>query len=135
MSLYLDSINHDALVLLCGYVNIESRFGGWFATESRMIKGRIIVSPVLFGKEVDAITRETMKDLLKEILVLVTKYNELVEVKDGRLCKDWFREESSLADWASFFRFYDVFSIWHKKEWTPKRIPKMRYLFESVLSI
>ena len=130
----IDAIDQDALVLLCGYVNIESRFGGWFSTESRMVKGRILVSPLLFGREADRFSRETMKDLLKEILVLITKYTEVVEVEDGRLYKDWFREESSLTDWASFFRFYDVFAIWQRKEWTPKRIQKMRYLFESTLS-
>ena len=87
----IDDIDQDALGLLSGYVNIESRFGGCFSTESRMIKGRILVSPLLFGKDVDEFSRETMKDLLKEILVLVTKYNEVVETNDGRLYKDCFR--------------------------------------------
>jgi hypothetical protein len=47
--------------------------------------------------------------------------------------KEWFRKESSMADWASFLNYYDIFSIWQKKEWTRARIQNMRYLFDLVL--
>ncbi len=129
----IEVVDRDSLVLLCGFVQIESRFGGIITTESRMVKGRILMSPYLFGKNTEGFGRETMKDMIKEILVLVTRYKEGLETKDGELYKDWFRKESSLTDWASFFRYYDVFSIWQKKNWTQKRIQKMRYLFDMSL--
>ena len=88
---------------------------------------------VLFFKCADKFARETLREMFKEVLVLVTKYKELKENYEGVLYKDWFRKESSIADWASFFKYYNIFSIWQKKEWTPKRIQKMRYLFELSL--
>ena len=127
------TVDQDTLLLLCGNVSVESRFGGWFSTESRMIKERIMISSVLFGKGADKFARETLREMFKEVLVLVTKYKELKENYEGVLYKDWFRKESSIADWASFFKYYNIFSIWQKKEWTPKRIQKMRYLFELSL--
>ncbi len=129
----INTVDRDALILLCGRVVIESRFGGRFTTDSRMIKERLFVLPQLFGKGVDTSDRETMKDLIKEILVLIVKYNQVIEAKDGGLYKEWFRKETSMEDWASFFRYYNVFCIWEKKKWTPKRIQNMRYLFDIVL--
>ena len=74
-----------------------------------------------------------MRDLIKEVIVLGVHYKELIESMDGDLYKDWFRKESSIEDWASFFRVYDIFSIWEKKEWTRQRIQNMRYLFDLIL--
>ena len=129
----MDTVDQDSLVLLCGFLHIKSRFGGWVTTESRMIIGRMLVTPFLFRKEIDEYSRGTMKELIKEILVIVARYNEVEMAKDGGLYKDWFRKESSIKDWASFFRYYDIFSIWQRKEWTSKRIKKMRYLFDLSL--
>lgn len=81
----------------------------------------------------DAFHQEELVSLIKEILVIVVLFTEAIEDDDGIKYKDWFREESSMEDWASFFRYYNMFSIWEKKEWTNKRIQNMRYLFDSVL--
>ncbi len=126
----IDTVDQKSLSLLCGYVKIESCFGGWFSTESRMIKERLVVLPLLFGKDTAEKSRDDLKDLIKEILVLGVEYKEMIEINEDSLFKDWFRKESSMADWASFFRYYDIFSIWQKKEWTSKRIQIMRYLFD-----
>ena len=126
----IDTVDQKSLILLCGHVKIESSFGGWFSTESRMIKERLLVLPLLFGKDTDENSRENLKDLIKEILVLVVQYKEMIKINEDGLYKDWFRKVSSMADWASFFRYYDIFSIWQKKDWTLKRIQKMRYLLD-----
>ena len=55
------------------------------------------------------------------------------EYHKGEPYKEWFRKESSMEDWASFFRYYDLFGIWQRKEWTGKRIRYMRKLFDMVL--
>jgi len=110
----IDTVDQSSLILTCGAVEIESRFGGWFKTDSRMVKERRLILPYLFGKNTDEFGRETMKELVKEILVLVVQYNELMGADDGGTYRDWFRKESSMEDWASFFRFYDIFVIWEK---------------------
>ena len=126
-------VDQDTLLLICGYVDVRSRFGMHVSTESRMVKERMIILRSLFGKEMDAFHQEELVSLIKEILVIVVLFTEAIEDDDGIKYKDWFREESSMEDWASFFRYYNMFSIWEKKEWTNKRIQNMRYLFDSVL--
>ena len=129
----INAVDRDALALLCGFVEIESRFGGCFTTDSRMLRMRIVVTPYLFGKDTDEFGRETMLDLIKETLVLGVKYKEVISTNEGELYKEWFRKESKMEDWASFLKYYDVFSIWEKKKWTRKRIQNMRYLFDLAL--
>ena len=129
----IDSVDQDSLILTCCSVSIESRFGGWYSTDSRMVKERMMILPYLFGKKTRDFERETMKSLIKEILVVIVQFTELMGANDGGTYKDWFRKESSIEDWASFFRFYDIFAIWQKKEWTRKRIQNVRYLFDMTL--
>ena len=70
----------------------------------------------------------------KEIITLGALYKEVVSTNDGGLYKDWFRKESTVEDWASFLKLYDIFSIWERKEWTRTRIQNMRYLFDLILA-
>lgn len=130
----LKTVDKSALVLICGSVQLESRFGGWVYTDSRMVKERQLILPYLFGKDTDDFGRETMEDLIKEIIVVCVRYIETVYTNDGDLYKEWFRKESTVADWASFFRLYNIFSIWRKKEWTRARIQNVRHLFDLTLA-
>ncbi len=126
----ITEINQSDLILLCGDVCIESRFGGNRRTHSRMVKERFCYLDYLLSNNVSTHNKDVLRDLIKEYLVLGVNYKELYEREDGRKYKDWFREESNISDWASFLKWYDIFSIWEKKEWTPKRIQNMRKLFE-----
>ncbi len=130
----LKTVDRSALALICGSVQVESQFGGWVSTDSRMVKERQLILLYLFGKDTDDFGRETMKDLIKEIIVVCVRYIENVDTVSGDLYKEWFRKESSVADWASFFRYYNIFSIWEKKEWTRARIQNMRHLFDLTLA-
>ena len=125
----IGEINKSDLILLCGEVEIESQFGGWYRTTSRMVKERFLFLDFLFGKEKIQYMKDELRNLIKEYIVLGVKYKEGLECNDGGKYIDWFRKESDISDWASFFRYYDIFSIWRKKEWTPKRIQNMRKLF------
>lgn len=127
----IQNIDRETLILLCSRVGIESRFGGWFNVESRMVRERFFVLDYLFNGRVDPVNRQVMIDMIKEILVLVTKYKECVESKEGELYKDWFRQQSTTKDWASFFRWYHIFDIWEPKEWSRTRIQNMRKLIEA----
>ena len=82
----------------------------------------------LFDDGLDDSLKEETRSLIKEIFVLGVKYKEVIIATEGGLYKDWFARESSVADWASFLRCYDIFSIWEKKAWTNRRIKNMRYL-------
>lgn len=122
-------INKSDLRLLCGNVSVESMFYGWVSTQSRMIKERFIFADLLFNRKIACVEKEELKSLIIEIIALIVQYKESI-YRNDRKYKDWFRTESNTSDWASFFRSYDIFSIWVKKEWTPKRIQNMRKLFE-----
>lgn len=126
----MQEINQSDLALLCGNVKIESRFGVWVSTQSRMVVERLAFADALFNREIPSFEKDEFVSLIKETIVLATLYKEIPSCNDEIKYIDWFRKESNICDWASFFRFYDVFSIWEKKEWTPKRIQNMRKLFQ-----
>jgi len=128
----IQEINKSDLVLLCGNVKIESKYSGWVTTQSRMVKERLILADPLFRIGLPEAEKEELKSLIKELIVLVAHYKESLYSKGEMSFIDWFRTESNISDWASFFRFYDIFSIWKKKEWTPKRIWNMRKLFNLI---
>ena len=128
----LDNLDREDLVLICGDVSIESIFGGWFSTNSRMVKERFFVLDYLFRPGVDEFNREVMRHMIKEIIALGVRYKEIIGA-DEVLYRDWFREHSDKTDWASFLRYYNIFAIWQEKEWTNKRIKNMRKLFDLVL--
>ena len=125
--------DREALGLICGRVKVESRFGGWVSTDSRMVKERMLILPYLFGKNTDESERDIMKHMIKEILVVCSRYMEALCTEEGDLYKEWFRKQSAVADWASFFRYYNIFDIWQKKKWTRERIQYMRHLFDITL--
>ena len=128
----LTEISIDGLRLICGSVVIESRFGGTARTNYNMIKERLNVLESLFIKSTDEADYNSLKERIKETIVLVTNYSELVTLSQGGLLKDAFREKTSIEDRASFLRYYNIFSCWKKKEWTRKRIQNMRKLYELI---
>ena len=129
----IKEIDQNTLGLLVGDVNIESQFGGSVATHSRMVKERRYILNAIFDEELDYHYKNELIDLIKEILVIGVYYKEIVETNDGELYKEWFRKQSTEEDWASFFRYYRLFDIWKKKEWTRKRIQNMRMLQNLVI--
>ena len=128
----IQEINRSNLILLCGNVTIESLYSGRVSTQSRMVKERLLFAELLFSQETPLLVKEELVSMVKEIIALADQF----QYKESRYCNDemkyidWFRTESTVADWASFFRYYDIFSIWEKKEWTLKRIRNMRSLFQ-----
>ncbi len=123
-------VDKDNLALLCGHVTVWSLFGGTATTDSRMIKERPFLLYYLMNPETKQHDAETMKSMIRELLVVYVHYMETVTATDGGLYKDWFKKKSSIADWASFLRYYNVFSIWQKKEWTRTRIQNMRKILD-----
>lgn len=128
----LKDVDLNALILLIGGVWIESRFGGSAETDSRMVKERLNFLEYLFDERIDKQYKNEIMDLIKETLVIVVYYKEYLVTNEGELYKEWFRKESTEEDWASFFRYYNMFDIWQRKEWTRKRIQNLRTLLDRV---
>ena len=126
----IKDVDKETLALLCGHATVWSLFGGTATTDSRMIKERPFLIYYLLNPETRQHDAETMKSMIRELLVVYVHYMETVTATDGGLYKDWFKKESSMADWASFLRYYNVFSIWQKKEWTRIRIQNMRKILD-----
>lgn len=129
----LKEVDQKALRLLVGDIWAESQFGGSVMTHSRMVKERRYVIDYIFDEETDQYSKNVMMDLIKEILVIGVHYKEGIINNEGESYKEWFRKESTEEDWASFFRYYNLFDIWQKKEWTRKRIQNMRLLLDIVI--
>lgn len=127
----IQEVNESDLILLCGNLEIESMFSGWVSTHSRMVRWRFLFASVLFDKSAPYHLKEDLRTMIKEIIALSVQYKETLYCEDGTKYIDWFRSESNISDWASFLRYYDIFSIWQRKELTPKRIQNMRKLFTS----
>ena len=127
----IQEYNLSDVILLCGNVEIESIYSERVTTPSRMIIERLFFAGTLFDNEFDLPAKEELRALIKEFIALGVRYKETVLCDDGTRYIDWFRTESGMSDWASFFRYYDMFSIWKRKEWTPKRIQNMRKLFDA----
>ena len=128
----IEKVDLDSLALLCGHVTIQSDFGGQVTTQSRMVKERQGILEALLDKEIDKICKDSIESLSKELVVLSVQYKECLESAEGGLYKDWFAQQSEISDWASFLRYYDVFSIWQRKRWTKTRIRNMRYLLNEM---
>ena len=128
----VESIDTDMIAMLCTRVWIESQFGGSVTTDSRMVKERQLFLFSFIDKDVNIGEKITLSNLIREIIVMVTQYKEASETKDGGLYKDWFKEQSNIEDWASFFKYYDIFDIWERKEWSKRRIQYMRKLFDTI---
>ncbi len=129
----IKTIDQSTLILICGGVMIESQFGDSVITDSSMVMERLYVLDFLFDNKNKWPYKQSLIDLIKEILVIGVRFREAVETEDGEPYKEWFRKESTEEDWASFFRYYNIFSIWQKKEWTRKRIQNMRVLYDLII--
>ena len=139
----VQEIDFNRLIMLCSRISIESRFGGWVHTDSRMARERILLLPYLYlngDKDImpsidEAEEKEEVFDKFREIIVLVEYYKSVYECKSGGLYKEWFKKESNMQDWASFLRYYDIFMIWEEKEWPNlKRIKNMRKIFKGIMA-
>ena len=126
----IDSFDIESISLLCSRVSIESELGGTIQTDSRMVKERdYFLSCILDHKE-NAILRDSMLSIVRGIIEVVAHYKVNVMANNGMKYIDWFCMESNEKDWASFFRYYNIFCVWKKKEWTHKRIQNMRKIID-----
>ena len=128
-----NTIDLPLLTLLCARLdNLESIFGGNASIDSRMVIERFVFLPQLIESNQNYNDKVVLMDLIKEILILIAQYKEIVPSTEGELYKEWFKKESNMADWASFFRYYNIFQIYENKDWTKTRIHNMRMLLDLI---
>ena len=51
-----------------------------------------------------------------ELLVIMAQLINGIRLESGETLRKQFAKETTIADWASFFREYDIFEAWNKKE-------------------
>lgn len=123
----------DQLVLraLALPLSFQSRLGVPMSGDNRMIKERQRLIPDFISKESYSPVMKIYIDKYVEIVGLIMIFNNLTSV-DGGLYKDWFKRNTDKNDWVSFLEEFDLFSTWHKKEWTNKKISLVRKLIKQM---
>ncbi len=99
--------------------------------DNRMIKERQYLIPdfIIEGTADESIDLNRWRFI--EVVGLMALYHNDTSTEGG-LYKDWFKNNTSLEDWASFIKEYDMFSVWHKKDWTNKKIKNARKILEMI---
>ena len=67
-----------------------------------------------------------------ELLVIMAQLNKRIQLESGRTLREQFAKETTIEDWASFFKEYDIFEAWNKKELSSTRIRNMRKVISQM---
>ena len=124
----IEEVDYYTLLGLTGSIVFDSRLGGKISHDSRMIKERQYVIEDLITNDKSNTMAWLLRDKYVEIAVGLTGLFQNMTSTEGGLYKDWFKNNTTMEDWASFFEDYDVFSCWHEKTWTNKKIRNARKL-------
>ena len=125
----ISEIDYYTAWLFTGTLDFNSSMAGNIGTDSRMIKDRIDLIPEYFDKTNHPYLVEIMKAKFLEVLTMKVMFMTMTSKVGGKYI-DWFADSVNDIDIASFFRDYDVFSIWKRKSFNNERIKKLRYILE-----
>lgn len=132
-SIKATTIDKDNLALLCQRLNFDCAIGRNCGCDSRAAKERQLLIPFLIKETNDLDSRDISEsERYQEILgLLVVVKNKLLI--NGQSAESWFAENTTMKDWASFFRDYKIFDSWHEKELTNAIIRNMRIIFGMII--
>ena len=127
----IDKVDYYTMWAFALPLKYDSMLGIQISGDNRMVKERQLLIPdfIIEGKA------DTFIDLNRRKYVEIVGLATLFKVStttEGELYKDWFKNNTNINDWASFMEEYDMFSVWHKKEWTNKKIKNARKLLEMI---
>lgn len=131
--LKVKKIDKDFFTILCARMTIESLLGCIAETDNRMIKVRqrmidiLIPDDLNFSVEIGIVQR-----CYVELLVIIEEIKSGIELNSGQTLRQYFSENTTMEDWASFFRDYDMFEVWHCKELNNTRIRNMRKIMSQL---
>ena len=125
----IETVDFYSTWLFTGTFNFESMLGITVGSDSRLVKDRIELIPIFFDKTNSHTMTEFLKRKYIEILTIQALMCNMPSSEGGKYI-DWFCENTTITDLASFFRAYDVFQIWQPKSFDNKLIKKLRYVLE-----
>ena len=112
-------------------LRFNSRLGIEISVDNRFIRERQRLIPDFITNEPTDLLTEFYRTKYIETVGLIAIFNNLTSTEGG-LYKDWFKRNTNKKDWVSFLKEFDVFSTWHKKEWTDKKITIARKLIKQM---
>jgi hypothetical protein len=119
--------------ILCARMTIQSFLGCEVGIDSRMIRPRQNMIDVLVPTDLkwsDEI--EFDQRCYAELLVIMAQLNNGIKLTNGNTLREQFAKETTIKDWASFFKEYDIFAAWNKKELSSIRIRNMRKILGQI---
>ena len=131
--LKVKEIDRNFFSILYARMTIKSLLGCQVGIDSRMIKARQKMIDVLIPNDLKW-TDNTDFDIrcYAELLVILAQLNNGIQLESGGTLREQFAKETSMEDWASFFKEYDVFEAWTKKELSSIRIRNMRKVISQM---
>lgn len=131
--LKVKEIDRNFFSILYARMTIKSLLGCQVGIDSRMIKVRQKMIDVLIPNDLKW-TDNTDFDIrcYAELLVILAQLNNGIQLESGGTLREQFAKETSMEDWASFFKEYDVFEAWNKKELSSIRIRNMRKVISQM---
>lgn len=131
--LKVKEIDKDFFSILYARMTITSLLGCQAGIDSRMIIARQKMIDVLIPDNLEW-TDETDLDLrcYAELLVIMAQLNNGIQLESGGTLREQFAKETTMEDWASFFKEYDVFEAWNKKELSSTRIRNIRKVISQM---
>lgn len=131
--LKVKEIDRNFFSILYARMTIKSLLGCQVGIDSRMIKARQKMIDVLIPNDLKW-TDNTDFNIrcYAELLVILAQLNNGIQLESGGTLREQFAKETSMEDWASFFKEYDVFEAWNKKELSSIRIRNMRKVISQM---
>ncbi len=126
-------VDKNFFSILCARMTIQSFLGCEVRIDSRMIKPRQNMIDVLVPADLkwsDEI--EFDQRCYAELLVIMAQLNNGIKLANGNTLREQFAKETTMEDWASFFKEYDIFAAWNKKELSSVRIRNMRKILDQI---
>ena len=131
----IEDIEANQLCRLCGdCYNMPNKYG-FAGTHSRFIKQRSEIIPKVL-REKGNIECDTgyYTFTLEQCLIIkaLLMQNYMIDADAELLFKDWFFQNTTIDDWASFLREYNLFAILKEKTWSDSRVNIVKQLIEKM---
>lgn len=128
-------IQPERLVRLCGDCRMPYKYGT-AGTHSRFIKLRSQMIPKILceeDKETDDIAFDTFTLGQYLIIKALIMQRFMIDVEQGIMLKDWFYQNTTIDDWASFLKEYNLFSILKETDWSSdSRVSRVKNLINKM---
>ena len=119
--------------LLTARTTVQSMLGCQVSIDSRMVKARQkMISNLIPDDMVVTDEVEFDRGIFAEYLFVIAQLNKGIQLANGQTLREWFADNTRMEDWASFFRDYNIFTAWNKKELGNTTIRNMRKIMNQI---